>query len=348
MSKIDELLKRYEDDKAGIKPASSNNESAGKLAGAEKLKKMFVPQSSEEEFRIILPEGAENYYEEAYFHEAKVNGQYKKLYCPKKNDGKACPMCEQRDADLKAAFDAKHEKGSAESKAAFKNANIWEPKKFNIFKGVDKLRLADGLKFWRIKTSHENTGAFDDVLDLAGAYSRKTGNDFTDPLKGFDFKIKVADMKTPTGIKYKGIKRIDQGETSPLVIFTSGNKAGQADTEKIEEILNDTMVWRDVFSATSINNLLDVYHYLKAVMEDRVPRWDGDRKRFFVKNDNGEEVEIDLRNPQGGVETGTQTNAAATAAAIKAAPAKITKQSLQEATSLSDAKDEYDLDDLPF
>jgi hypothetical protein len=337
MSKIDELLKRYEDEKAGIKPTTSNTESTGKMAGADKLKKMFVPQAAEEEFRIILPEGAENYYEEAYFHEAKVNGQFKKLYCPKKNDGKACPMCEQRDADLQAAFDAKHEKGSPESKAAFKAANVWEPKKFYIFKGVDKLRLADGLKFWRIKASHDNTGAFDDVLDLAGTYSRKTGNDFTDPLKGFDFKIKVADMKTPNGVKYKGIKRIDQGDSSPLVMFTSGDKVGQPDTEKIEEILTDTLTWREVFSPATINNLLDSYQYLKAVMEDCVPRWDAEKKRFFAKDENGVEVELDLRNPQGGASSTTAAPAA------KAAPVKITKESLKEATSLGD-----DDNELPF
>ena len=344
MSKIDELLKRYDDEKAGIKPESSTTESAGKLAGADKLKKMFVPQSNEEEFRIILPDNSENHYEEAYFHEAKVNGQYKKLYCLKKNDGKPCPMCEQREVDFKAALDAKLEKGSPESKAAFKGANVWEPKKFYIFKGVDKLRLADGLKFWRIKAHHENAGAYDDVIDLAGSYNRSTGNDFADPLKGFDFKIKVTDMKTPTGNKYKGIKRIDQGAMSPLAIHTSGKEVGQPDTTKIAELLADTMTWREVFGPSSINNLLNTYQYLQSVMEDRVPRWDSDKKRFFRKDENGVEVELDLRNLQSSDATGTLTNAAATTAAIKAAPSKITKQSLQEATNIGDD----DFGDLPF
>lgn len=329
MSAIDDLLARYEQEKSGEKPKTEGTTSSTKLSGADKLKKMYTPQGEEEIFRAFIPKDQDGHYEVAHFHEVKLFGKYKKLYCPKHNDGKPCPMCEESDRIRQETFD-KFKKGDQGMKDGMSAARVFEAKKFYMIKGVDRQRLADGLKFWRVKYAFANDGDFDTLMTLAGKYKRKKGEDFADPIKGFDIEITVGVKKLPNGKEYKGITLMGEGDKVALAT----DKAGEPDLAKIDEILSDTTTWREVFTPFSITGYMNEYEYLKAVMEDRAPRWDEGKKRFVVKGADGQEEVIDLRPPNGGGSTAAATPVAP--------PVKITKESLQEATEL-------DMDnDLPF
>ena len=270
------LARRKEEQEA---PKKGANGQKGYITKDEKKKKYFAAKADKENFRVVVPAATGNHYEEAYFHEiSTAGGPPQQFYCLKHNDGKPCPLCQERER-LKAASKAEAF-GSTESNVLFKASNAYEPRKFYIFKGISRGHLSDGIKFWRIKQNFKKTGAMDKIDSELADYAELQGEqrDFADVLTGSDFQIKTIEQpKTMGGGTYREISSIK------LV----GPKKLDEDEAEIQKLVDDTMTWKDVYTPIAINGHLDEYQFLLAVVEGRAPLWDKGQSKWILTGTDG-------------------------------------------------------------
>jgi len=271
-----------------------------KKSSAEILAKYFTPRNNKETFRLLPKNG--HPLQEAFFHVVPTNIPGAKIkhntiiYCPAHNDPKVpkldasgnkvldpngnpimvfqpCPLCAKYKKII-ARQDAsiKYKKKDAMSKAElviktsndaiFKEATVWEAKKFYIVKGIDKGVEKDGVKFWRFKFNFKNQGTADKLMPILENFVEQHGVSFADPLKGCDLSITTADSEF-MGRTYKQITAITAKNPSPL----------HADPIMVQAWLNDPITWRNVFLPRKAPNTT-AYEYLAMIAEGNSPYWD--------------------------------------------------------------------------
>lgn len=267
----------------------------------EILAKYFVPRKTKETFRILPPKQGRKHIEEAFFHVVTTitTGGKKKhgtiLYCPAKNDPKVpkldangqpvmkngqpvmipayCPLCAKHKSELakqdQSIFGIKKENMNERQLAIkekndkiYKEAIKWEAKKFYIIRGIDKGRVADGVKFWRFKHNFKNQGTLDKLLPILEDYLSTQKADFSCPTNGTDLSITMTDSEF-NGRTYKSIS----------AITAKGKSLLHDDPVVVENWLEDNITWRDVFLPKKAPGIT-TEEYLEMVGKGENPYWD--------------------------------------------------------------------------
>jgi hypothetical protein len=208
--------------------------------------------------RILPPaEGEQWFWTEKYFHEIQVDKKWVKLYDPAQ-DGDKSPLNEVAEA-LKMT-------GSEENR---KLAGQYRARKFYILRVIDRDNEQDGVKFWRIKHSLKNDGAYNKIMDIVKAKNE----DISDPVNGRDLTITLSVLKNPMGGEYTAITSVIPDDKSPI----------STNEEQKVLWLSNPMTWREAYSIKPVE-------YLQGVSEGYTPRWNNDIKKWVY----GEEAEMQL------------------------------------------------------
>jgi hypothetical protein len=248
---------------------TKSNTSQQKISSEERLKMYFaaiLPKgqtSGMKRIRILPPaEGQELFWTEKYFHEIQVDKKWVKLYDPAQ-DGDRSPLNDVAEA-LKMT-------GSEENR---KLAGQYRARKFYILRVIDRDNEQDGVKFWRIKHSLKNDGAYNKIMDIVKAKNE----DISDPVNGRDLTITLSVLKNPMGGEYTAITSVIPDDKSPI----------SANEEQKALWLSNPMTWREAYSIKPVE-------YLQGVSEGYTPRWNNDMKKWVY----GEEAEMLLSSNNG-------------------------------------------------
>ena len=288
------------------------------------LKKYFNTVTPGEYRFRILP--FENELPEAYFHSMKVNGKWTKLYCPKKNDEKECPLCE--------AEQALKDTGKQED---FVLSRTYQASLFYIVKGIDRKKIEDSVKFWRFNHNYKQQGILDKLMPL---FSR---SDITDPINGRDLIITATRTTGANNVTYTTISSIIPDDMSRLV----------EDDVLLKELVNDKLTWKDVYKPKDVE-------YLQKVVEGKAPYWDDSQKKYITPGGSTKKtlkaIPVDNETLNGNSEDNdvpeTKIEETKTKEVISKVSKKLKKQVVEdvfEAAPVSDSFDDgSDPDDLPF
>jgi hypothetical protein len=248
---------------------TKSNTSQQKISSEERLKMYFaaiLPKgqtSGMKRIRILPPaEGQELFWTEKYFHEIQVDKKWVKLYDPAQ-DGDRSPLNDVAEA-LKMT-------GSEENR---KLAGQYRARKFYILRVIDRDNEQDGVKFWRIKHSLKNDGAYNKIMDIVKAKNE----DISDPVNGRDLTITLSVLKNPMGGEYTAITSVIPDDKSPI----------STNEEQKALWLSNPMTWREAYSIKPVE-------YLQGVSEGYTPRWNNDMKKWVY----GEEAEMLLSSNNG-------------------------------------------------
>lgn len=256
----------------GTKPASTTSSEKTFLKTDEIKKRTYKPESEEEEFRAIqISSTNTDGFEEAFFHTIDVNGYSQKIYCPKHNDGGKCPLCDKEEALL--ATQSKDKADAEKNKAIWQESTKYKARKFYIIRGVDEGKPKDGVKFWRFGDSLKKEGVWDKLTPVVGEFIKENnGVEPHDPKNGCSFNMTCV-KKTFGSAEYY----------EPSFIKTSETSAIRNSQEKIDTLINDPVTWKDIFRPSTLPGY-NVEQYLQAVVENNVPKWDKNEKKW-VKPD---------------------------------------------------------------
>jgi hypothetical protein len=253
---IDAILSQYE---KNTQPAAGGN----RMSDEDRLKRYFntiLPKGStsgQKRIRVLPTTDGSSPFKEAFFHEVQVGGKWMKLYDPSQ-DGQRSPLNEVRDALLST--------GSEDDKVL---ARSYKAKKFYIVKVIDRENEADGPKFWRFKHNYKGDGALDKIIPII-----RSKGDITDVQEGRDLIISLAVTKANNGREYTTINSIIQEDKSPL----------HTDSEILNEWVNHSDTWRDVYSIKPIE-------YLELVAQGENPIWSRESGKFVSSNEDESDFE---------------------------------------------------------
>lgn len=298
-STLSNMFSKYYNDKEKDKGSSSNS-------SEDRLSDYFNPRTGVEVFRTLPRNGNQQLWDEAFFHEIEVNdptnkrarnGKIKrKFYCLSKNNPKVpkldekgdkiltsegkpvlikqrCPLCEKQEAILAkqdpSVKGIKKENITTEQKPIFdqnvkllKESNTYQARKFFILKGIDKGQPKDGIKFWRIKEHYKNQGVMDKIIPVYQNFLSEFKKNPADAYEGCDLKLTMGEDSY-------------MGNTYPVVssVIGSSPKRLHEDDAVINQWLNDTKTWRDVYKEPSMAKL-NPFEYLERVAKGTDPYWD--------------------------------------------------------------------------
>lgn len=233
----------------------NKNSSGGQKNFEEKdFSKYFNPRLEEGEkngesaIRLMPTKDGASPFEEGYFHVMQVNGQWRKLYCKKHNDGERCPLCEVEDA-LKAT-------GNEEDK---KIAKTYKASKFYLTRVIDRSKEDDGIKIWRFRHNYKGEGELDKMIPLF----TKKGN-LSDAREGRDLILMLG--------------RGDKNNTKVTSIMAEDASILTNDKTKANVWVKDTLTWKDVYKASPTE-------YLEIIANGENPVWDKKLQKFVAKGE---------------------------------------------------------------
>jgi hypothetical protein len=281
-------LEAYRASKAAEEAAKRGGDSFY-VSPSEKKKRIYKPgvaKTPTEQLRIIasvtrINQGKNPFYDRAYFHIFAVPNQGRpgnreyELYCPKKNDGKPCPVCDKEDALKKKGFDRRDEvkaahgeqamKDDPQAKAFLREANKYEARGFTVLDVVERARQIEGKKFAFIKDHQRKQGGWDKIEPQI-AIMDKDGIDFTDVNEGYDMTLTIVDADRPDG---QGTYRAISAATFDRKPSPLGNGG-----EESARLASDPLEWRQVKKPASVPGYLNADQFLAETAAGRMPIWD--------------------------------------------------------------------------
>ena len=243
-----------------------------KITDEERLKRYFsanLPKNKndgQKVFRILPPKNGKSPFVEVWLHEIKMEEDWKKLYCPKKNKTGECPLC-----------DIEHEASKGTEKADKDLASSYRARKFYVVKGIDRDKEEDGPKFWRFRHNSKKQGTLDKIIPV---FSNK--GDITNAENGRDLIITLG--KDENG--YSKVTSIMPEDAGPL----------SQDKELAQSWIEEGNTWEDVYSKSS-------FEYLEIVAQGGVPYWDKEAEKYISKTEweakNTNDTHIESMNDDG-------------------------------------------------
>jgi len=265
-SALKQMLEQRKKNVLGAKTSSTNNNEFD-------LKNYFTTylpdgvNSARKTIRIIGIEGV-NPFVETRAHSAKIEGKWKTLFCPKHEDGEACPFC-----------DVREELMSSNSEPQQKLAKDYNAKLVYVVKIIDREDEAHGPKFWRFKHNWNKEGAWDKIMPLIENYA-DLENDrcgITDNEIGCDLVLNIERNSKDVPV----ITNVMPLKSTPL----------SKDPEDIKAWVEDAKTWRSVYGVKD-------YAYLQVVVEGHTPVWDKEKKTYVSKEKIGMEAdESEIEDP---------------------------------------------------
>lgn len=322
LAQIKQMFANYRSKSAG--KGNTDNDS-NELKGDKLLAKFFTPREEKEYFRLLPPKNPQVPYDTAFFHPVKINGQngkksWSKVYCPRHNDPKVpkkdkngevvlnsdgkplmipapCPLCAKA-AKIKSKQDFESLKGvkpenynkkqkeiAAKNKEIWKDSTQWEAKKFYIFRGIDRGKTGDGVKFWRFKHNFKKQGVMDKLLPVLDNYIEQNQVAYYDTKKGCDLIISTSEDTIPgTNKTYTVVSNIMPKNPSAL----------SDDGIIIKSWVNDPITWRDVFKPKTAPHM-DKETFLERITVGTNPYWDQsdeDDKKWVFPDERDEELQV--------------------------------------------------------
>ena len=190
---------------------------------------------------------------------------WKKFMCPigmGKSD--KCPFCEMADKARSLYFKEKDEVKKKEyGDIEFMN----KPKDYWLVRCIDRAHEDHGVKFWRFPGSANGKGIFDQIYSIFLTRKEKGKNIF-DLYNGKDLIINVKRQVNKSGKESMVYIISDDDEYTPL----------HKDESKMEEWVNDSKRWEDVYSVKD-------YEYMAIVAQGEYPVWSKNLNRFIASSD---------------------------------------------------------------
>ena len=260
----------------------------------------------------ILPnqDDPTKWYKVGYFHNLKIGNRYAKLYDPAQ-DNEPSP--------LNDAYKYLMNTGDSDDR---KTANSYRSRQYFIVRCIERGKENEGVKFWRFPAVQDGSGIMDKIAPLVKKYGA-----FWNPFEGFDISISIIrDKSRDNKVGYSKVSSIIPDRESKL----------NEDENQAVQILEDPMVWTDVFRKKPQD-------YLLLVAEGTEPMWDAEAKKFVGKSEEGI---TSYQSSEAPVEKTTyQTPTTPTTPA----PTESTTESTTTATQTEPAAQaELNISDLPF
>jgi len=208
-------------------------------------------KTAEKRFRFLPGKDGETPFTEVYWHEIQVDGNWRKIYCHKHNDGERCPLCEVEEA-LKLT-------GSAEDK---KLSYQYRSRKWYVVKGIDRDNEEEGVKFWRFRHNAKGNGVMDKLMPI---FAKK--GDITHPREGRDVTIMI-------GRDDRGYSVVNAVMAEDVGILTN-------DAKKAKEWIGNQETYKDVYSSQAVE-------YIEIVARGEKPVWNKEAKMWTSESEINE------------------------------------------------------------
>lgn len=256
MADLSKIRENYQKTKNGTNSANKSSD----------LTKYFNPSLEEKEdnktytIRICPTDG--DPFEEGHFHELEIPNfktgkkEKKKIYCPKRNDGDECVICNLRDELI--------------SQGKEDDAKAYYSRKYYILKVIDRDNQKDGVKFYRFPHNSKGEGVYDKILPLfekKGDLTEDTGEE------GRDIEMTVSWIKGGNS-KYPGVLNVGVSDKTPLY---GKDFPSELTKEKLYEEIK-TLTWKNIFTKKP-------KEYLLLVLKGKVPVYDKEEKKYISKEE---------------------------------------------------------------
>lgn len=296
--------------------AKAKSASSGQRKGVDLTKYFTIAlqdgENQGEKSIRILPnqDDPTKWYKVGYFHNVKIGKRYTKLYDPAQ-DNEPSP--------LNDAY--KYLMGTGDSDDR-KTANTYRSRQYFIVRCIERGKEHEGVKFWRFPAVQDGSGIMDKIAPLVKKYGA-----FWNPFEGYDITISITRDKSRDKVGYSKASSIIPDRESKL----------NDDENQAIQILEDPMVWTDVFRKKSND-------YLLLVAEGSEPMWDAELKKFVGKVEDGitsyqtKETPVEKTT----YETPTQPTTASTP------EQEVTTESATTNSEPVAASGDLKIDDLPF
>ena len=263
MSVLDAIAKQYENNKSG----NSTNTGGSYEQDFSKYFAVRLEEghdNGESTIRLMPPKKSvhpvnkdgDTPFDEGHWHNVKVGGKWRKIYCRKHNDGEHCPLCEVSDE----LFKSWKETGNKTDKEL---ATQYSAKKFYLARIIDSSIEKDGIKFWRFPHNYKGEGVLDKIIPL---FTKK--GDITDPREGRDLTIII-------GKDNKGYVKITSIMAEDLSVLTDPK------SPTAKEWMGDTLTWKEVYKAQPLD-------FVQLIADGETPVWDKNLEKFVAKGDDNE------------------------------------------------------------
>ena len=328
------------------KPSFGNTKKT--LTKEQRLAKQGKPKLPVQNYRLLPVPGTEEdptgprFFEEVYFHELSINGKGDTYACTQLNEGKPCPICEEKDRQL-AAVRARVEsgelvKGTPPYKEAYKAAFAFDARKNYILRLISREASGDGVKLWFIKQGSElKNDMFVKILKELDTNNLSTSV-LTDVENGVDLKIRAEQEIDP---------RSNRPYWKPLTVDIGSPKPLAGSLVEINTILseNATLSWEDMVFKPEIEGLMTSYEFLRETLAGRRPEFIPKEGWRIIKADGSSYI-YDRRAAQAAAGPAVETSDVTSGTVIgtpypNGAPATPTNVA-QVVTG------GFDADDLPF
>ena len=236
-------------------------------------------------------------------------------------DERGCPICNMAKELFKKANE---ETDPIVKKALCKEAYKYEPKVAYVVRVIDRSKEDEGVKFWRFNKYDNHNGIYDKLKTIYAQRNKESLDDGDGPYNVFDLHNGHDFIITLT-------KGENTNRTEVSIMDSSRQTPLSKDEKKIEEWVNDTKKWEDVYTVKP-------YDYLGIVANGGIPMYDKKQGCFVDKV----EVEKDDEDATATTETQTQPVQPTTPPKPTAKPKPEVK--VPETVTVSDTND----DDLPF
>ena len=196
--------------------------------------------------------------------------------------GKKCPICELRYEAFKRSKDTNLDQ--VERNKWYEIGKDSFPQDICIIRCIERGHEEDGPKFWKFPLRKDGTDPYNLIKNLnetrrdeKKTYGMLSDDNWTlyDVLTGKDIKIIITKEKQEEDSKAKAPKKgyaiMDYGPEGPASV----------DQTKIEQWVNDTKKWSDVFAVKP-------YDYLSIVLDGEIPFFDKNEKKWVVKENKSE------------------------------------------------------------
>lgn len=232
--------------------------------------------------------GVDKMFATGYFHSVQVDGQYRKVYDPDKNDnGEPSPLTDA----AKAIFEkAKSINDEEKAKKLRQLGGKYLPDLYYIFKVVERGAEGEGPVFWRFKHNQKGDGAMDKIMPLIANLHSEGKPNLHDVENGRDITLTFKKVSNQTGNgSYTKLTSVLQNDPSPL-----------SDDPAVKEfILADTKTWTDAYKKYPTE-------YLSIIASGGIPMYDKDKERYVEKtssnsNSNPNNIQVVSASEASGV-----------------------------------------------
>lgn len=258
-----------------------------RLKDGEKIKTKVI--------RLLpIEAGSSKFRVEVDVHKLKVDKEisqtgFKTFHCLNDKNNKRysenvkCPLC-SKSKELYAESQ-KYPRNSEQSKTFWRESKVYEPKKMDILRCIDRDDEAYGPKFCRFGNYGDGSGVFEmlQVLyknrDDAAKRAGKPGYNMFNVYDGKDIMITMQLKPGVNGAPDKTTYTIDiADDKTPL----------STSQEQMDKWINDPKKWTDVYSCKS-------YDYLEVVANGGIPEYSKLLGRYVNRADK-DKLETDFQN----------------------------------------------------